>query len=235
MINTLCLLLALPLTLEPGQQLARDMRHTKLLHYEQINGTLQTKNRRGRRTSQHLHLHVRTEGDQQQSTFTATNQNSGNTTQLTILRSPKKAPRYLLAPQAGQPPAPLPPKDAMKPFAQSNFWPADLGLEFFYWPKQNLLTNIRIKMRKGISCFVLESRKTTDHTFGYNRVRSWISREHLGLIYAEAYNARGQRIKTFEVADVEKINGEWKIRELRIRDEIAKSTTKLIFDNRPPN
>jgi len=43
------------------------------------------------------------------------------------------------------------------PFAGSDFWLADLGLEFFHWPVQ-LLTRKEIK--RGESCSVLESEAT---------------------------------------------------------------------------
>ena len=119
----------------------------------------------------------------------------------------------------------------MQSFGNSDFWYADLGLEFFYWPEQTILTNAKIKMRKGISCFVLESRRPDDDGTGYNRVRSWISREHGGLIYAEAYTPEGKHLKTFEVSDVQKIQGEWKLKELKIRNELTRSTTRLEFNH----
>src|SRR5690606_32384207 len=43
---------------------------------------------------------------------------------------------------------------AMIPFAGSDFWLGDLGLEFLYWPEQRL---IRREMRRGQACSVLES------------------------------------------------------------------------------
>lgn len=123
----------------------------------------------------------------------------------------------------------------MSSFAGGDFWPADLGLEFFYWPHQKILSNVRVKMRKGVACRVLESRRQPAVNFGYCLVRSWISREHFGLVYAEAYDSAGNRVKTFEVSKVEKVDGQWKIGELRIRDEVSKSTTKLIFHNHKLN
>jgi hypothetical protein len=222
--------------LSPGQHLANEMRQTQLLNYAEISGALKTKGRRGKRSSMALRLTTAVKDGQWQSIFQATDPTSGAVSQLTILRSPEKGPQYYLAsaPKKDLPlenGEPLAPDDAMASFAGSNFWMVDLGLEFFYWPTQKLLRDARIKMRKGISCFVLESQRDGTTDDGYFRVRSWISRDHGGLIYAEAYGANGKRIKTFEVSDVEKINGEWKLKELRIRNEIARSTTELIFNN----
>ncbi|MCS1409581.1 MAG: hypothetical protein M2R45_02765 [Verrucomicrobia subdivision 3 bacterium] len=223
-------------TLSSGQRLAREMRRAQLLNYEKISGSLRTRGRRGKRSSQDIVLSTHTREEQWRSIFSVTDPNTGNLTRLTIVRGPKQPPRYFLTqnPKDVNDPATaleVASEEAMVPLAGTDFWLADLGLEFFYWPEQTILTNARIKMRKGISCFVLESRREPATHAGYSRIRSWISRKHGGLIYAEAYDSNGKRIKTFEVSDVEKINGEWKLKELRIRDETAKSTTRLSFDN----
>lgn len=222
------LLLALPLFPETGQQLAQQMRQTQLFRSEPIRGSLQTKSRRGDRISQTILFRPNVNGNPNHSEFIVSRLD-GNHLWFTILRSRQQTPLYFLSNGDSQLGKPLLPQERMSSFAGSEFWPADLGLEFFYWPHQKILSNVRIKMRKGVACRVLESRKQTAVDFGYCLVRSWISREHFGLVYAEAYNSAGKRIKTFEVSDVQKIDGQWKVSELRIRDEVAKSTTKLIF------
>lgn len=230
----LLLFLILPLSPDPGQQLAQHMRQTQLLRAEPLHGTLQTKKRRGLRITQTILLHTRSDNNQTYSKFTVSSPN-GTTSCLTILRNSQQSPRYYLSHNPNQIGQPLSPQETMSSFASSDFWPADLGLEFFHWPQQKILANIRIKMRKGVACRVLESRRQPASDFGYSLVRSWISREHLGLVYAEAYNAVGKLVKTFEVSGLQKIDGQWKVGELRIRDEVAKSTTKLIIHNREPN
>lgn len=222
-------------TLSEGQALAQEMRHTQLLNHKQISGALKTKGRRGKRSLKTLQLHTSLLADHWQSSFAATDPTTQQTTVLQIFRSPTERPRYFLA-QAHQEAKvealdEISAAESMQAFAGTDFWIADLGLEFFYWPKQRLLKEAKIKMRKGISCFVLQSEQPAPDAMGYTRVRSWISRDHGGLIYAEAYAPNGTRLKTFEVADVEKIEGEWRIKELRIRDSIARSTTELIFYN----
>ncbi len=219
----------------PGQRLANEMRQTQLLNYERISGTLRTKGRRGKRTSVALTLQTAVVDGQWQSIFRTVNPQTSTINELTIVRGPDQAPRYFSA--EGQNGSldngvELSREEVMTPFSASEFWVADLGLEFFYWPSQVILKNAKIKMRKGISCYVLESRSEQSDGIGYSRVRSWISRDHGGLIYAEAYGDDGKRIKTFEVSDVEKIDGEWKLKELRIRNEKARATTELEFNNR---
>ncbi len=213
-----------------GAELAQQMRQTRLLNYERISGTLQTRGRNGRRIVQNLVLKTQLQAPQWQSVFELTPPGTGNLTRLTIIKGGVSPPRYLLA--TGQaPPVEITPETAMTPLAGTDFWPADLGLGFFHWPRQTLLTDIKIRMRKGIACYVLESRQEPELEYGYTRVRSWISRNHGGLIYAEAYDRKGKRLKKFEISDVEKIDGQWKIKELRIHDYRARSTTKLSFDN----
>ena len=230
----LLLFLVLPLSPDPGQQLAQHMRQTQLLRAEPLRGTLQTKNRRGLTITQTILLHPRSGDHQPHSKFTVYHPN-GTTSCLAILRAGRQTCLYFLSDNPRQLGKPLLPQEAMSSFASSDFWPADLGLEFFHWPQQRILDHLRIKMRKGVACQVLESRRQPAADFGYSLVRSWISREHLGLVYAEAYNAAGKRVKTFEVSALQKIDGQWKVGELRIRDEVAKSTTKLILHNRESN
>lgn len=225
-------LIALPLSPDPGQQLAHHMRQAQLLRAEPFRGTLQTKNRRGRRLTQTIQFCAN--ASQTHCTFTVYNPN-GNIARLTIIRDGRQSPLGFLSDNLTQLGRPLLRQAAMSSFADSDFWPADLGLEFFHWPQQKILPHIRIKMRKGVACRVLESRRQPASDFGYSRVRSWISREHFGLVYAEAYNADGKLVKTFEVSGLQKIDGQWKVSELRIRNEITKSTTKLILHNQEPN
>lgn len=228
--NFLLFLLAWPLSLEPGQQLAQHMRQSQLLRSERIQGALQTKSRRGDRVSQTILFCANVNSNPNHSEFIVSSID-GSISHLTIFRGRRQSPRYFLSNNPKQLGKPLLPQEVMSPFAGSDFWPADLGLEFFYWPHQKILSNIRIKMRKGVACRVLESRRQPASDFGYSRVLSWISREHFGLVYAEAYDSNGKRVKTFEVSGVQKIDGQWKVSELRIRNEASKSTTKLILHN----
>ena len=60
----------------------------------------------------------------------------------------------------------------MFPFANSDFWLADLGLEFFHWPEQKILKN-------GTSCAVAAARcwkARIRPSNGYSRVVSWIDK-----------------------------------------------------------
>ena len=85
----------------------------------------------------------------------------------------------------------------MVPFAGSDFWITDLGLEFLHWPKQQVLRN---QMSHGRSCNVLESSNPQPTSNGYASIQSWIDVETGGIVHAEAFDARKKRIKQFDGA-----------------------------------
>jgi len=116
----------------------------------------------------------------------------------------------------------------MAPFAGSDFWIADLGLEFLHWPKQRLL---RKEMRHSKFCYVLESVNPQPVPGGYTRVVSWLIFDppH-GIVHADAYDARGDRIKQFDPKSLEKVEGEYQLESMEIRSRKAGTRTVIEFD-----
>jgi len=114
-----------------------------------------------------------------------------------------------------------------EPFAGSDFWIMDLGLEFLFWPDQRLLPG---QMRLNRSCHVLESR-TSGNDGGMVRVKSWIDKETGGLLIAEGYNGKNELVKDFSLSgsSFKKINGQWKLEEMKIRSPQKRSQTLLKF------
>ena len=220
----------------PGERLAARMRDSGLWESPRIRGTLNIRPRRGEPLAREILLGSRPAGTGWRTTIRATLED-GKFLHLRIVHPPGGPPRYHLAESEDdrvRAERELSPQEIMQPFAGSDFWPADLGLHFFHWPVQTLQVDARIWMRKGIACHVLESRMDPEADHGYTRVRSWISRDHGGLVYAEARDREGRRVKTFEVSDIEKVEGEWRVRELRIRDDRIRSTTRLEIREDPP-
>jgi len=115
----------------------------------------------------------------------------------------------------------------MKPFAGTDFWLADLGMEFLHWPEQQL---IKKEMRRGRSCKVLESTNPQLGKGAYGRVRSWIDGESSQLILAEVYDSENRLLKAFSVGSVKKIKGRWELKDMEIRNEQTDSLTRLEFD-----
>lgn len=117
--------------------------------------------------------------------------------------------------------------EAGVPFAGSEFWLSDLGLEFLHWPQQRIL---KTEMRKGRSCKVLESVTPEPAPGGYARVLSWIDIEHRGLVRAEAYDAQGKLFKEFSIGSFKKVDGRWQLKSMEIRNEQTDARTRLEFD-----
>jgi hypothetical protein len=115
----------------------------------------------------------------------------------------------------------------MIPFANSDFWICDLGLEFFHWPEQKLLKK-EVKRSRG--CSVLESTNPDPSTNGYSRVVSWIDGESGGIVQAFAYDAQGKLLKEFYPKDFEKVNGQWQVQEMDMINDQTGSRTRLEFD-----
>lgn len=127
---------------------------------------------------------------------------------------------------------PLAGSQTMIPFAGSDFWVADLGLEFLRWPAQTLLKKDR---RSGRACYVIESTNPSPGANGYTKVVSWLDIESLGesaqpaIIYAEAYDARG-KLKAFEPKNLEKVNGQYQLQEMEIKNLQTGSRTRIEFN-----
>jgi len=121
--------------------------------------------------------------------------------------------------------------EIMTPFAGSDFWLADLGLEFFHWPEQKILKK---EFRRNCSCAVMESINPNPMTNGYLRVVSWIDEDSLGIVMANAYDAQGKLLKEFYPKDIKKVKGQWQVQSLEINDVQTGSRTRLELDLKSP-
>ena len=142
-----------------------------------------------------------------------------------VTRSPLAPSRYETGRINGGALAPA--GNLLVPFAGSDFWLVDLGLDFFHWPDQRLLMK---EQRRGESCYVLQSTVAAAASGGYSRVVTWLDQQTLGIVVAEAYDARGQLMKVFEPKRFQKVNGKWQLKEMEIRNEQTDSRTSLVFD-----
>ena len=152
---------------------------------------------------------------------------------LTVIHSGDQPNRYELFDPAAAGPAntaarQLTRDQIMAPFAGSDFWIADLGLEFLHWPRQQVLSN---DMRHSKSCKVLESTNPAPVPGGYARVKSWImiASPH-GIVHADAYDARGEVLKRFDPTNLEKIQGEYQLDEMEMRNRKTGSQTVIKFN-----
>lgn len=150
---------------------------------------------------------------------------------LWIERSETQPPRFFLA--SGSATGHWPerreltdPAQRMQGLAGSDFAPADLGMEFLFWPEQRLL---RSEMRRGQFCDVLESTRPDPSVGGYSRVRAWFDRDTGGLVYAEGLDHRGRVVKEFLPRRFRKIDGRWEVAELEMIHRQSGSRTRLLL------
>jgi hypothetical protein len=155
---------------------------------------------------------------------------------LIIVHATNRPNDYLYASAArpGQPPAApacLSREEAALPLAGSDFWLTDLGLEFLHWPKQRMLETA---MRKSRVCHALESINPRPARGNYARVVSWVDKESGGIILAEAYDQQNRPLKEFSIGKVTKVEGQWQLQEMEIRNVQTKSRTRLEFHFEQP-
>jgi len=112
----------------------------------------------------------------------------------------------------------------MSPVAGSDFWIADLGLEFLHWPKQTLLKK-EVKRSRG--CSVLESVNPHPSAGGYARVVSWLDSESGGVVQAFAYDANNQLLKEFYPKELKKVDGQWQVGLMEMNNDQTGSRTRL--------
>lgn len=149
---------------------------------------------------------------------------------LTIVHSDGRPNQYFLTGPDAAAPEKLSPAGLMAPFAGSDFWIADLGLEFLHWPEQKVL---RKQMRKGQFCDVLQSLNPHPAAGGYSRVLSWIAvnrTEDIVIVHADAFDAQDKLLKEFDPKKVEKVNGVWQLEEMEIRNRQAGTRTRIDFN-----
>lgn len=117
----------------------------------------------------------------------------------------------------------------MIPFAGSDFWVVDLGLEFLHWPRQLLL---RKELRKGQSCDVLESINPNPAPGAYSRVVSWIDIDTGGIVHADAYDASDKLLKFFAPSELQKVEGRMQVKEIEMRNRQERTRSWVTFDLR---
>ena len=120
----------------------------------------------------------------------------------------------------------LPGEKAFIPFADSDFWLADFGMEFLQWPTQRLLKK---ELCRGQSCDKLESIAPPGQTNGYVRVVSWFDIDTGGPVLVEAYDVKGKMMKEFKPNDFTKVNGQWQVEELEMNNLRTGSRSYLRF------
>jgi hypothetical protein len=215
-----------------GRQLARQLSELRPAENSFLSGVLKIFPSRNTRIEVPAEFQTVVTATNWQVVYRASGTNQENAMSVTIIHMADRPNQYRLA-QPGQSSCEanaftlLTGDQTMMPFAGSDFWLADLGLEFFSWPKQKILKK---ELRSGQSCSVLESANPSAAARGYARVVSWIDTDTGGIVYAEAYDAKGGRLKKFEPKALKKVNGQWQLQEMLIRNLKTGSRTAIEFN-----
>jgi hypothetical protein len=216
-----------------GQKLAAEIRSQIPEENMEVNGILVVRNADGKRSKVPFHYQVIV-GDRGWSTVYETRPSRSEPIEkLEVVRTAGHPNQYRHSPPTGTESQngnadSLKGDAAMIPFAGSDFWLADLGLEFLHWPQQRIVEEAKIKMRKSRPCKVLESVNPKPDARGYTRVRSWIDSKTGGVILAEAYGPDNKLMKEFEIGGLVKINGQYELKNMEMRN--AQSDTQTILE-----
>jgi hypothetical protein len=114
-----------------------------------------------------------------------------------------------------------------QPLDGSDFYLADLGLEFFHWPSQKI---VKKEMRRSRSCRVVESINPNPTPGSYARVLSWIDFETSGLIMAQGFDANNKLLKEFTIKKISRNEGKAQLKEIEMRNDQTDSRTYLEFN-----
>jgi hypothetical protein len=152
---------------------------------------------------------------------------ASDTKTLIVIHSGTEPNQYLLS-EHGEPArafsGPL-----STPFAGSDFWFGDLGLEFFHWPQQKVLPKTT-NLKRGREYTLLESTNPSPATNGYSRVVSWIDKESGGILEAEAFDTAGHKLKDFYPKSLEKVNGQYQVQSMIMENVQTGSRSVFEFD-----
>jgi hypothetical protein len=151
----------------------------------------------------------------------------GAPVKLTVHHSGDQPSRYLLSEGTNATAKPLSGNQTMAPFAGSDFWAGDLGLEFFHWPQQRVL---RKQIRLEQACNVLESVNPHPAPGAYSRVESWVAIDSGALVHAEAYDSKNECFKVFVPKKLKKINGQYQLDRMEISNLQTRSRTRIDFN-----
>lgn len=215
---------AIPDPLRAGQEIARRLRTAGPEKSARFDG-LMTVVRAGRTNQLPIRSRIEVTGTNWVVRYIA---GTGETTDmLTIVRAAGQPAQYFRSSSTNSEGPRLTEAQLFHPYAGSDFWPVDLGLDFLAWPTQRQLDH---QMRRGRACRVLESVNPSPKTGGYQRVVSWVDVETDGILKAQAYDVANQKVKEFLVGSFRKIDGQYQLEEMSMTRTGARDETRIRFD-----
>lgn len=210
-----------------GSMIARKILMQQPEASESLNGTLTTKSKAGKKVS-NIRFNIQLNTNGWITSYTSTSDEG--TESIAIHHSRDGGLTFARTEKGNTGPKPLPFSKSHSPFAGSAYWASDLAYpkcSFFIWPNQKLLKK---ELRRGQSCYVLESTHHSKQVGEYARAVSWIDIDTLGPVEVHTYDMEGNKWKEFRPKSFKKVNGQYKVEELEIRDRKNGSRSTIEFD-----
>lgn len=107
----------------------------------------------------------------------------------------------------------------------------DLTLSFLWWPEARTLGLADVR---GQPCYMVDAHAPAGSTAPYARVRMWVDTRASMMLMAEGYDALNTPLRRISVKSFKKINDEWMIKDLEIRDLKSERQTVLRVRNAEP-
>lgn len=208
-----------------GRQLAEQILSQTPAQNLTNTGVLKIRGPKGRREEIPVHFETHIGADSWTAEYQTLSTTNGPTATLVVEHQASRPNLYMVNGSA------ITPADTALPFAGSDFWACDLGLEFFHWPGQQVL---RKEIRRSRGCVVLESTNPNPAFGAYARVDSWIDTETDGIVHGEAWGANGRMVKEFDPKEFKKVNGQWELQEMEISNPQTNTRTRLEFNLTTP-
>lgn len=207
-----------------GVALAESLRGMRLVNRDEIKGNLRIRKPLGKRENVPVTFRAKADGTAQVETF----ETAKGT--LQIRKAPGKPNEYFfIAPKAKEGKK-MEGAELNQVFAGSDFTLGDLGLEFLQWPNQQVIGRAS-RLRE--TCNILLSKPEKVLPGGYSYMKCWVEIHNRALLCVEAYRGT-KRVKLFQAKSFKKLEGEWQLRELELRNEVTDARTQIQFDLRPP-
>ena len=100
----------------------------------------------------------------------------------------------------------------------------DLTLSFLWWPDSKTIGITQVLEQP---CYVVDAHAPAGTPAPYASVRMWVNVKASMMMQAEGYNALGDPVRRISVKSFKKINDEWMIKDLEIRELKTDRTTIL--------
>jgi hypothetical protein len=207
-----------------GVALAKSLRGMRLVNQDEIKGNLRIRKPRGKRENVPVIFRAKADGAAQVETF-ATAKGT-----LQIRKTPNKPNEYLFKARGAKAGMKMEGEQLNEIFAGSDFTLGDLGLEFLQWPNQQVIGRAS-RLRE--TCNILLSKPEKVLPGGYSHVKCWVEIHNRALLCVEAYRGT-KRVKLFQAKSFKKLEGEWQLRELELRNDVTDARTQIQFDLRSP-